>query len=161
MTFVTWTMMAMLQPTHGHLECFDMDLSDVPESSRQAVLIRDMREYHQPEDAVQAFAATMGLAISDDGVRVSDEDAPGRAYAFALLLEDETYGNRVGIGPLARAIGSFRTKQVQKDSSILAQVAELVAIALDPRLRKMPKPDASAMAAMRVRVLGHRPAIAA
>lgn len=161
MTMITWAAMAVLQTTHCDLDAFDMDLSGVPEASRQAVMMRELSKYYQPGDPCQVFAATLGFAIDAEGVATSDERSPDRGYTLAVLLEDESCESDGGPGPLAAAIGYGSSKQAEKDASVLAQLAELVAIALGMSDRRMPEPSPADMEAMRIRILAHRPVLAA
>lgn len=160
MTKYTWAMLATLQSTHAHLEAFDLDLSDVPDSSRQAVLIRELGELHQVNSPSQSFAGTIGFAVDADGVIVSDIGAAERAHALCTLLEDECREGHDGPGPVASAIGYDQAKQAEKDASILGQIADLVT-AYQGVSDGLAVPSLAAVAAVRVRALSFRPALAA
>ena len=160
MTRYTWAALAALQSSHAHLDAFDLDLSDVPESSRQAVLIRELGELHQANSPCQSFAGTIGFAVDADGVTVSDIGAAERAHALCILLEDECSELHDGPGPVASAIGYGRAKQAEKDASLLGQIAGLV-VASQGASSDLPRPSAAAVNAVRIRALSFRLAIAA
>lgn len=158
MTRYAWATLAALKSTHDHLAAFDLDLSGVPESSRQAVLIRELGELHQANSPCQSFAGTLGFSVDAEGLTVSDIGAAERADALCILLEGEAREPRDGAGPVTKAVGYGRTKQAEKDASVLGQVVDLV-LAQQGVLDARPSP--AALDAIRVRALSFRPSLAA
>ncbi len=159
----TWNMLAALRPSFGHLNAFDLCFDDFPVEQRSALLNAAISELYVPGSPSQAFAQTLGFTVTEDGVTVTDETAVERAFAFAIIIEGELDDDGIMSieGSLAQAIGHDSLKEAQKDSSILAQLVELTGAALGMFSDQMPCPTAQANVAMRTRIMGQRPAIAA
>lgn len=153
-----WAALAALESTHDHLDAFDLDLTGVPASSRQAVLIRELGELHQANSPCQSFAGTLGFCVDAEGVTVSDIGAAERADALCVLLDKETRDVRDGPGPVGTAIGYQQPKQAEKDASVLGQIVDLV-LACQETLNE--SPSDAALDAIRIRALSIRPALAA
>lgn len=153
-----WAALAALESTHDHLDAFDLDLTGVPASSRQAVLIRELGELHQANSPCQSFAGTLGFCVDAEGVTVSDIGAAERADALCILLDKETRDVRDGPGPVTKAVGYTRTKQAEKDASVLGQVVDLV---LAHQGASVGETSPAAIEAVRIRALSIRPALAA
>lgn len=162
MKTITWATLAALMPTHPNLAAFDLDLTDVPQHLRQDALVQELFDLRQPHDGAQIFARMLGFRVDADGLTLSDDDAASRAYALAVVIEDETCEARSrDAGPLAAALGYDRLKDAAKNAPMLAELAELAAAALG-LIRPgddMPHPEEGAMQAMRTRIA--RPVLAA
>lgn len=162
MKTITWAMLAALMPMYPNLAAFDLDLSNVPEPLRHDALVQELFELRQPQDASQIFARMLGFSVNADGLTLSDDDAAARAYALAVVIEDETYEARShDAGPLAAAIGYERMKDAEKNAPMLAELATLASAALGLLQPgdEMPRPGEAAIQAVRTRIL--RPVLAA
>jgi hypothetical protein len=152
----TWNDLAALHATHGSLNAFDHDMSDIPEQSRMTFLAGQLELIDSPFSRGQMACARLGLVISEDGISVEGPEALTLANVFDHALSADAFDGESGQGSpksVATALGFIDAKDVDDHAWQIREAIDLAAAAMGlPYGDDMPMPTEDEMAAMRLRV---------